>query len=165
MKHFKYLSYVVRHKWFVFVECWRLGIPIRGIFHDMSKFLPSEWFPYVNFFYSDKPAAQVGKDGYYKPAETGDKAFDLAWLLHQRRNRHHWQWWLLLGDEDALKVLEMPEEYVREMVADWKGAGKAQGKPDTKAWYKTHASRIRLHPNTVELVENLLDVKRPKLYK
>lgn len=87
------MGYVVRHKWFVFVACYRLGIPWRGLVHDLSKFLPSEWIPYTNFFYGPKPSPR-DSTGYYKPTDTGDKAFDFAWLLHQKRNRHHWQWWL-----------------------------------------------------------------------
>lgn len=28
--HLQYLWYVLRHKWFVFVECCSLGIPLQG---------------------------------------------------------------------------------------------------------------------------------------
>lgn len=81
MKHLKYLSYILRHKWYVFVECCKRGIYWRGFMHDMSKFLPSQWFPYVNYFYGKKGSdIKEGRDetGYYKPTDTGDKAFDFA---------------------------------------------------------------------------------------
>lgn len=41
MKTFKYLSYIIRHKWFVFIAACKLGIPWRGITHDLSKLMPA----------------------------------------------------------------------------------------------------------------------------
>jgi len=53
--HLKYLSYVVRHKWFVFLAGLRVGgIPLwRLLIHDWSKFTPAEWRPYVQSFYTN----------------------------------------------------------------------------------------------------------------
>lgn len=154
-KHLKYLAYVIRHKWFVFTEACKLGIPLLGIIHDMSKFSPTEWFPYVNFFYGKNNPRD--KTGYYKPTDTGDQAFDFAWLLHQKRNKHHWQWWVLPEDEGGLKVLEMPLKYRKEMLADWRGAGKAQGTPDTKVWYATNKHKILLGIETRQWIEKALE--------
>jgi hypothetical protein len=51
-KHLRYLSYVVCHKWFVFVAGLKTGAPFwRLLIHDWSKFMPSEWRPYVLSFY------------------------------------------------------------------------------------------------------------------
>jgi hypothetical protein len=157
-KHIKYGKYIIRHKWYVFIECCKEGIPIRGLFHDMSKFLPSEWFPYANYFYN-KPKSNI-ETGYYKPADTGDKKFDFAWLLHQKRNRHHWQWWLLPEDNGGVKTLRMPAKIVKEMLADWKGAGKAQGKPDTAKWYLENKHKMKLHPDTEFWIETKLGVNK-----
>lgn len=152
----KYLWYVLRHRWFVFVECCRLGIPWRGIVHDMTKFLPDEFFPYANYFHGPKRKEWRDKTGYYKPTDTGDSAFDFAWLLHQKRNPHHWQWWILPEDCGNIKVLRMPERYILEMVADWHGAGKAQGKPDTVQWYEANKDKMTLHSETRFRIEELL---------
>jgi len=92
-KHIKYAKYVIRHKFFVMLECFKHGLIYRGLKHDISKFLPGEWFPYVEFFYGTKAKQVRDETGYYKPTDTGNKAFDFAWLLHQKRNDHHWQWW------------------------------------------------------------------------
>jgi len=81
----KYLWAVLRHKWFVFLECCKLGIPWRGIVHDLSKFLPSEFGPYAYYFYGPYP-----RDDEYKPKYVVE-AFNRAWLNHQHRNKHHWQ--------------------------------------------------------------------------
>ncbi len=73
--HFKYLRYVLRHKYhvahggFIFkVSLWRI------LKHDWSKFLPIEWFPYVDHFYG-------GRD-VKRPHGLGIVAFDRAWLHH-----------------------------------------------------------------------------------
>ncbi len=155
IKHFKYLSYVLRHKWFVFIECYKMGMLWLGIIHDWSKFLPSEWFPYVEHFHGKGEGIKTGRDetGYYKPTDTGDKAFDFAWLLHQKRNRHHWQWWILPEDDGGEIVMEMPVEYRLEMLCDWFGAGRAQGTPDVTAWYNKNKDKMRLHPNTRQSIE------------
>ena len=81
MVYFKYLSYVLRHRWFVFIECCKLGIPWRGLVHDLSKFIPSEFIPYARYFYGREDTIRRDKTGYYKPTDTGDKAFDLS-LIH-----------------------------------------------------------------------------------
>ncbi len=150
-----YLKYVLRHKWFVFLECTKRGLVWRGITHDMSKFLPSEFVPYAMHFYGN---IKQGRDetGYYKPTDTGDPAFDRAWFFHQKRNSHHWQYWVFPDDADserALIVLDMPLADRTEMLCDWKGAGRAQGTPDTLAWYKKNREKIILGPATRDWVD------------
>jgi len=146
-RYLVYLWYVILHKWYVFIQCCRFGIPWLGIVHDWSKFLPSELIPYARYFYNpDGSRKQIRNEtGYYKPTDTGDPAFDFAWLLHQKRNKHHWQWWILPEDEGGTKVLQMPVKYWLEMLADWVGAGKAQGTPDTVGWYDKNKDKLVLH--------------------
>jgi hypothetical protein len=158
MKYIKYLNYVVRHKWYVFLECCKMGIIWQGITHDLSKLLPSELIPYTNYFYGDKKPKRQ-KTGYYKPTDTGNLAFDFAWLLHQKRNRHHWQWWILPEDDGGIKVLNMPLKYRKEMLCDWRGAGRAQGYGDnTVEWYKKNKDKMQLHWYTREWIEEQLGI-------
>jgi hypothetical protein len=165
MKHLRYLSYVVRHKWFVLVAGLRVRAPLwRLLVHDWSKFLPSEWIPYVRRFYGgrypDWCTAQRQCPGYSGPTEESvARDFDRAWLYHQRRNPHHWQFWLLVRDTGEELRLPMPEGFVREMIADWMGAGRAiTGKWGAAEWYLKNADRIRLHPWTERRVRELLGV-------
>ena len=123
MKHLKYLSYVVRHRWFVFVECVKLGVIWRGLVHDLSKFLPDEWFPYASYFYDPAP------DGGHRPRQK--EAFDLAWLKHQHRNPHHWQYWILREDSGAVKVVG--------------------------PWYAKNQHRIELHEESRDLLHSLME--------
>jgi hypothetical protein len=159
VKYWAYFKYAMRHKWYVFLECWKLGIPWLGIIHDMSKFYPSEWMPYMrHFFNSDGSLRPKTRDktGYYKPTDTGDDDFDGAWFLHQKRNKHHWQWWILPEDSEGLKTIPMPERYMKEMLADWRGAGRAQGTPDTPGWYRANGHKLQLHSVSRAWIERRL---------
>lgn len=166
MKHLRYLRYVIIHKWFVLLACWRRGLIWQGIVHDWSKFLPSEWLPYAQFFYGYKPTAAerdrarrvLGYDPDPSDAEVRE-AFDRAWLKHQHRNPHHWQHWVLRNDNGTTVALEMPRRYLLEMLADWDGAGRAiTGKSGgTSLWYAKNRDKMVMHPATRALVDRMLN--------
>ena len=160
MKHLKYLKYLFLHKWYVMLECWKRRLFWRGIIHDWSKFLPSEWFPYTRSFYGDYPkASEIYKQLPSYTGLTKEKVrsdFDYAWCHHQHWNKHHWQYWILVQDEDKKKVLPIPKKYLIEMVCDWIGAGKAQGKPDIIAWYEENKNKMVLEDNTRKEIEQVL---------
>jgi len=167
MKHLLYLSYVIRHKWFVMLACWSEGLYWQGITHDLSKFSPSEWFAYAEYFYGNLiPRSELAGDfryTYIKTKEWHQDRFDLAWLSHQHQNNHHWQNWILREDDGETKALPMSPKARLEMVCDWRGAGRAQGHGNqwsqTLGWYSTNQHRIILHPDTREWVERFLDSK------
>src|SRR5438445_12020655 len=111
MSHWRYLKYLVRHKWFVFVAGLRIGgIPFwRLVIHDWSKFLPCEWFPYARSFYGGPwptlQEASVQCPGYSGPTKQSVRLdFDRAWLHHQHFNPHHWQHWVLREDPGYTKL-------------------------------------------------------------
>lgn len=158
--HLKYLKVVLTHKWYVFVYGRQLGVPLwRLIIHDWTKFTPAEWPAYVDRFASGR----AGKED-----KSGDTfAFGQAWLHHWMHNPHHWEFWCHQIQEldphqiafrvEQIEPIEMPETYVREMVADWKAANKVYADGKTLIpWYEAHASRQVMHPNTRKLVEFFL---------
>lgn len=166
-KHLKYLSYVVRHKWFVLLACIKHGIILRGIVHDWSKFLPSEWFAYAEFFYGRGKVLRDKKHNthYLTPDELIEleairRNFDRAWLKHQHHSPHHWQHHILREDNGGTKVLEMSPAEALEMVCDWIGAGRAiTGKADgTLDWYMRNRDKMALGYRTRVQVETLLRV-------
>ena len=125
-----------RHKYFVMIECFKVGLFWQGLAHDLSKFLPDEWFSYTNYYY--------GKG----------KSLDRAWLFHQHRNKHHWQYWILKEDEGKTKILKMPLKYRKEMLCDWRGVSRTLGtKDDTKKWYQENKNKMQLHPETRQWIE------------
>jgi hypothetical protein len=144
-RHIAYLKYVLRHKWYVFLAGQELGVDlVQLIVHDWHKFLPSEWFPYARTFYKSN-----GEKQYVESEE-----FSQAWRKHQQRGKHHWQHWLITWDRGETEALPMPWDYVEEMVADWYGAGKAiTGKWEAKQWFEANKHKMKLHPVTVERIE------------
>lgn len=150
----QYLAYLDRHRAFVLEEAVKLDISGRGREHDVSKLTTEEFDPYAEYFYGGHERGNV-------PAEV-QEAFDRAWLLHQKRNDHHWQYWVLREDNGDTKVLKMSEGAMRELVADWRGAGRAimGDKADAGAWYLKNRERIMLHPETRAWVETELGVHK-----
>lgn len=139
----KYLHYIARHKWHVFRAARRLGVPWLGVVHDLSKLRPSEFAPYREFFYGS---------GHRRAEARVD--FDVAWLQHIHRNKHHWQHWVLRQDDGDMKPLEMPDRYAREMVADWIGAGIAiTGRDNLQGWYAENRDKMLLGPATRQWVD------------
>lgn len=138
----QYLWYVIRHKWFVFLAGLRTGAPLSLlILHDSSKFSREEWGPYVDKFYRDK---------HPLTSENFLKAF----RSHSKKNPHHWQYW----SERRNSPEAIPDHYLREMVADWMGAGRAiTGKWDVDEWYAKNKDKIQLHPATRGAVEQLIE--------
>jgi hypothetical protein len=114
----------MRHKWFVFQAGLKTGAPLwRLIKHDWSKFKRDEWVPYRDFF----------NGGAKTPARR--QAFADAFRLHASRNDHHWNYWI---DSEINIPTAMPDAAIREMVADWMGAGRAitGDWDDIFSWYE-----------------------------
>jgi len=151
-----YLKYVLRHKYHVYKEGRKLGIGRWQLLkHDMVKFLPCEFVPYAIWF-AERPTDP-------RELQIAENNFQFAWLHHIHSSRHHWQYWILRTDTHEpghVEVLRMPEKYVREMVADWRGVGVALGKGagNAKKWYLETRDTMSLHPQTRSRVEVLLGV-------
>ena len=122
--------------------------------HDMSKYSDEEYDAYDNYFYPEKCHID---DGEKKIIEA---KFNHAWLHHQNTNPHHWQYWLLINDEGGIEPLQIPCNYVFEMVTDW-GSFAYQKKDGDELlkWYESHKDKMILHETTRMHVEELV----PKL--
>lgn len=143
--YWKYLKALLRHKWYVLYECMHEGIPIHGFFHDMSKFRPSEFFAYAKHFSGDEEI------------RTPNLAnFSRAWLLHQHRNNHHWEWWTIPRGNGEYKTQPMDQCARTEMLCDWRGAAASYNGAGAKEWYLEHREKIILHPETREWLEDKL---------
>ena len=128
-------------------------LPYEGeqlIMHDDSKFQAREYDAYDDYFYGKE-----GKDE--EDIRVIDSAFDYAWLHHIHHNPHHWQYWVLIGNDETPKGLEMPVMDVYEMVADWWSFSWKSGKLlEIVDWYDAHKDKMILHENTRKLVEDII---------
>ena len=62
----------------------------------------------------------------------------------------------IVVDDSALDQLPIPLVFLREMIADWRGAGRVQNTPNTRKWYETNKDKLYLHPDTRTMVELIL---------
>lgn len=151
----KYFWLTVKHKYFVFLAGLKTKTPLwQLLIHDWSKLTPAELPHYGRQFFgsADDPLG-----------------FSNAWNHHQKVNKHHWEYWVLVtghnrgGYKDG-SCLPMPEKYTREMVADWLGASRAYEKKWPKSleewdWFKRNFENIRLHPMTrLEVLRIVVEV-------
>ena len=109
---FKHLHLINKHKWYVFKLCFKAGIPLRGLVHDLSKYSPTEFFESVKYF-----------DGNHSPIVESKKenGYSKAWLHHKGRNKHHFEYWIDLNAPDKTPII--PYKYTVEMICDTLAAG------------------------------------------
>ena len=122
--------------------------------HDRSKWGVPEYNDYDAYFYGGNRSYQVVMN------------FNYAWLHHQHKNPHHWQYWVLINDDQAegTMPLPMPMRYIYEMIADWWTFSWKDGNLfEIFDWYELNKSYILLHRATRIVVENLLKRMKDKL--
>lgn len=103
----KHIKLVMKHKWLVFKFSCKLGIPFRGLVHDLSKFSWEEFWESVRYY-----------DGEISPIIMSRKAngYSKAWLHHKGRNKHHDCYWVDLKSPEVAPVI--PYKYAVEMICD-----------------------------------------------
>lgn len=144
-----YLRYILIHKYWVFIGGLKVGVPLWNLFwHDWTKFTPYEFIHYKNTFFDH----ETGRGQYLKTPE-----FAQAWNLHQKRNKHHWQFSVIIWDTGLVEALPMELVDIREMYADWFGAGKMHDK-GVKEYYDEFKGKIIMHPNSRLYFENLMEI-------
>lgn len=122
--------------------------------HDQSKTTPEEYKAYDAYFYGGNRSYEVVQN------------FNQAWNLHIHRNPHHWQYWVLINDDpgEGTITLEMPHNYIVEMICDWWSFSWSQDKlEEIFNWYHEHKDYIMLHPKTRKEVEYILKTMAEKL--
>ena len=149
-----YHNYLNNHKYNV-VKAWEWlikhnvidisDLPLNQIQrHDASKMGPEEFYAYARYFYG-KRTSEV------------KEAFDYAWLHHIHHNPHHWQYWILVDDGEH-KPLDMPNEYIYEMICDWWSFSWRSGDLyEIFGWWNINKDGIFLSSATREKVVKLLD--------
>jgi len=151
---FGHLKTVIMHKHLVFKYCCRVGIPLQGLVHDLSKFSPAEFRPSVHYFKGT--SSPIG-------AERREKGYSSAWLHHKAINKHHWEYWVEFRDDGTEYYVKMPMRFVKEMLCDWLSAGKTYNR---KTWqqhfpldyFHAHESYYKLNPETKAFALKVLEM-------
>lgn len=151
MKKLRYFKLFLRHKYYVFKAGRRLGLGIwQLLIHDLSKLSLLEYPHYQRWFFENK---------------NDPDGFAYAWLYHQNRNKHHWDYWIArtghrIGVQGGYNPhpLPMPEKYVKEMIADWQAAGLCYaGTDNIQGWIDDNWHKMKFHEETEWLLDILLN--------
>lgn len=157
---FKHIKLVSKHKWLVFKFSVKLGIPFRGLMHDLSKFSYDEFWESVKYY-----------DGKVSPITKCKKenGYSKAWLHHKGRNKHHVQYWVDLGTKGVAPVI--PYKYMAEMICDKLSAsitynGKNWTNSSEYEYWVKEKKRIIVNPKIENFLEEVfLNLKENGLEK
>ncbi len=149
----KHFLTVTRHRHKVIVNCFRAGIGFQGLFHDLSKYGPTEFIPGIMYYQGDRSPNE---------REREIRGYSKAWLHHKGRNKHHYEHW---NDYNAISKkiegVEMPTRYFVEMVCDRIAASKIYyGENYTNKeplnYYLGRKNKILINKNTAQELEKVL---------
>ena len=153
MQFFKHFVTITRHRHQVIRHAAKAGILWQGLWHDMSKYMPSEFIPGAKYYRgTESPNVQERRElGYSK-----------AWLHHKGRNRHHFEYWQdITPSTHIYGPVKMPLCFLIEMFCDRVAASKIyQGKNYTNEhplnYFVRGNARQKMHPDTADLLEGWL---------
>jgi len=175
MKFWHYFLHVATHKLYVLQYSVRFRCIWRGIWHDWSKFTPTEFAAHADYFFGR--SVEIDGEGWISNVRlhelgweraTARASLDRAWLHHLRRNPHHPEFWVIVqaGEGDKAEhvrtrefryvVIEMEEPYRREMMSDWMARALHRDGNNLKDWYETVGRHHPFGPETRAWVEEKL---------
>ena len=133
-------KYLINEYWLDDYNCGIIDNLIKR--HDKSKYEQHEFNGYRQYFY---PTDRENKN---------KTQFKYAWNYHQKANPHHWQYWLMWSPEGT-KPLEIPFEYIFEMLCDWTSMSLNFGN-DVWNWYEKERKNMLFASNSGTCVERWL---------
>lgn len=151
----KYLKYLLNHIKYVRRKCFSMWLYWQWLVHDWDKFLPTMFIDYAEHFYGD------------------ERSLDRSWHIHQKYQKHHRQYWVLIEDSGNIKPLVMQEKYIKEMLCDWwwvwmtflhdeEGAQEKYNifdRWEVWNWYYKNKDKMILSFQTKSYIEDFLDEK------
>lgn len=112
----KHFCTITKHRHMVIRHCAKAGILWQGLWHDLSKYTPTEFIPGAKFYMGDRSPTEAERKKY---------GYSLAWMHHKGRNRHHFEYWMDYSLQTRrMEAVKMPIRYVKEMFCDRVAAGK-----------------------------------------
>ena len=153
MHPLRHFYIITRHRHRVIAHAIRAGIGWQGLFHDLSKYSPAEFFAGAKYYLGNRSPNE---------GEREKKGYSLAWMHHKGRNRHHFEYWVDIDPvTKCYAPVKMPVRFVVEMFCDRVAASKIyQGKNYTDAhpllYFMRGKDRRSIHPETSDLLESFL---------
>ncbi|MBR5539603.1 MAG: catalase [Clostridia bacterium] len=150
---FGHFNTITKHRHAVIKHCAKAGILWQGLFHDLSKYSPTEFIPGARYYVGTRSPNEL---------EREELGYSLAWMHHKGRNKHHFEYWSDYNPASKKYLpIKMPLRYVAEMVCDRVAASKIyQGEKYTEKhpldyFMRGKTNRV-IHPETSDFLEKLL---------
>lgn len=146
---------ITSHRHMVIKHCFKAGIFIQGLKHDLSKYSGEEFWMGSRYYQGYRSPNEGERDAY---------GYSMAWMHHKGRNKHHFEYWTDYNPETRrMSPVKMPVRYVVEMFCDRVAAGKIYQKEQYKndsalRYFQTGRVKRMMHPETSDLLEKLLDM-------
>ncbi len=156
LKHF---NTITKHRHKVIYHCFRAGIGFQGLFHDLSKYTPTEFLEGIKYYQGNRSPNEGAREA------TG---YSVAWMHHKGRNKHHFEYWTDYSKTTRqLEPVKMPFKYVVEMFCDRVAASKIYQKDkytnlSALDYYMARKKVRRIHPETAAEIEKLLNMLADK---
>jgi len=150
-QYIRHLTTIIKHKYYVMLECFKIWLYRQWIVHDLSKFSITEFFISAKYFQWN--SSPIDK-------ERLENSYSIARLNHKAKNKHHFHYRIDIDRWNIIPVI-MPDKYILEMCCDFIGAGKAYNNVTSDLWepLKYWTDKINkdfIHPKVIERVNELL---------
>ncbi|MBQ9468939.1 MAG: catalase [Clostridia bacterium] len=153
MHIFRHFRTITHHRHLVIAHCFRCGIGLQGLRHDLSKYSPAEFFTGCKYF-----------TGTHSPneGERKEKGYSSSWMHHKGRNKHHFEYWTDISPVSKLyEPVKMPYNYLVEMFCDRIAAsktymGEKYGDGCSLDYFLRGNGKDEMHPDTARELERLL---------
>ena len=159
MKAWKHFKTITKHRLIVMAGCFRVGLYLQGLTHDLSKYSPTEFLMGAKYYQGTRSP---------NTAEREDKGFSQAWMHHKGRNRHHYEYWTDMHRVTrTYEPVPMPRKYLVEMVMDRRAAcityqGEAYTDASALNYFMGSRERELMHEQTRKELKFILTMLRDK---
>ena len=153
MHPFKHFNTITKHRNRVIVHCFKVGIGWQGLFHDLSKYSPTEFIPGAKYYLGTRSPNEKERELF---------GYSLAWMHHKGRNKHHFEYWNDLNTvTKRYEPVPMPLRYIAEMFCDRVAAckiykGKEYNDSSALEYFLRGNARAKMHEKTADILEEWL---------
>lgn len=159
MKAWKHFCTITKHRHLVIYHCFKVGILWQGLFHDLSKYSPTEFLAGAKYYQGTRSPNEMEREAI---------GYSVAWIHHKGRNKHHFEYWTDYDPKTKqIMPVIMPLKYVKEMFCDRVAASKIYGGKnynDSSAleYFKRGRSNRIIHKETSDLLGQWLTILAEK---
>lgn len=157
----KHLHLVNKHRYHVFINSLKVGIPIQGLLHDLSKYSFKEFIPSSKYY--------NGKFSPIANERLSEGLYSKIFTHHTNHNKHHFEHYIDIYKGDLI-LIKMPYKYSLEHVIDMISASQSYLKKNFNTteplkYFEKFKETSLMHSMNIEFVETLLKNYASKDFK